>query len=186
MLSVPKRLRPELYRPDLERKACRRVTLEDASVLPELVAKMAAHCAAHNGCALAAPQVGIYIQLAVVIDPESNGPLAPWQLTLVNPVITNLGGRDILDHEGCLSLPPPMEATAKVWRSETVTFTNGTVRNPDANEEHIYHRWLARIVQHEIDHLHPAGGIFFINRIGFPARERVLRMYEQEKSRRDG
>ena len=163
------------YHPDLVGKVCRPVTDADCADLPLLVAEMTEFCRKHDGVGLAAPQVGVYIKLAIVLHRSPNAKV------LVNPEIVNLAGRDLLEDEGCLSLPgiPPRYEpfdypTARVWRSEIVTVKAGTLDNPNAEKITKYKGFTGRVVQHEIDHLK---GVFFIDRCQAPARAAVLGRY---------
>lgn len=162
----------EYYRPELVGKSCRRVVKSDNLVaLIELVREMAQLMKQNGGVGLAAPQVGIFIQLAILQIP-------PYKdiHVLVNPEIANLGGKDLLDTESCLSLPPADRAKARVWRSEIAHVRSGTLEDPEARKLTIYKSMGARIVQHEIDHLH---GVFFIDRCQDVGRGLVLRAYNQ-------
>lgn len=168
-LVVPRTLALEYYRRDLENRVCRPVTRDDLPKLPELIQKMAKFATEEDGVGLAAPQVGLYIQLAIMM-------MEPKRIkVMINPRLLIFGGRDIIDHEGCLSLPPAQDNTARVTRSEFVTIEAGTLADPDACVRTEHAGMEARVVQHEIDHLH---GIFFINRAKAISREIVLRKYE--------
>ena len=196
----------ELYRRELQGKLCRHV--DHGEDFGPLIAAMTrvVHETGTNG--IAAPQLGAYVQLAVVrkqvsgvrcqmsgktlsaasiLEPETCN-LVPAFEVLINPRVVNLAGKDLLDTECCLSLPPIEEATARIWRSEIAHVRAGTVENPNAEEVHIYRGTAARTVQHEIDHLQ---GIFFIDRCQPVARGIVLRRFErylreQEIERREG
>jgi peptide deformylase len=162
----------EYYRPELVNKPCRRVVkLDNLQALTKLVQEMTRLMKQHNETGLAAPQVGIFIQLAIFqIPPYKNVHV------LINPEIVNLSGKDLLESESCLSLPPTGEVKARVWRSEIVDVRSGTLQDPDAVQRSIYKAQAARIVQHEIDHLH---GVFFIDRCQDVGRGVALRAYSQ-------
>lgn len=120
------------------------------------------------GVGLAAPQIGLSLQLAVIEDREDllKG-LEPAMLAeqdrrpvpftvIVNPVIT-LDGSPIEFFEGCLSLAG---FSAIVPRATRVR-----VDYVDHNAEPVSIEaagWHARILQHEIDHL---GGTLYIDRM---------------------
>lgn len=159
----------ELYRPELVDKQCRRVNKSDE--LTALIEEMTRLMKRHDGTGLAAPQVGIFIQLAIA-------QLSPYNTVhiLINPEIDHFAGKDLLETESCLSLPPTTLAKARVWRSEIVHVRSGTLKDPEANELTIYKGLAARIVQHEIDHLQ---GVFFIDRCQSIARGLVLRAYKR-------
>ena len=110
-----------------------------------------------EGVGLAAPQVGVSLRIFVLDadnmmeeEDEKPGPMA-----FINPEIIEKKGVKIPMDEGCLSIP---EVTDKVIRPETVV-----VKYKDENfEEQIIEAsgWLARVIQHEYDHL---DGILFID-----------------------
>lgn len=122
-----------------------------------------------NGVGLAAPQVGIYKRLIVIYLPASydDEDDPEISLALVNPEIQRAGGRD-WDAEGCLSFP---DLYGDVQRYTSVTVR---AQDVDGNALKIKARGiLARILQHEIDHL---DGILYFDRmedystLRYPAR----------------
>ncbi len=110
-----------------------------------------------QGVGLAAPQIGQSLQAVVIeypaddADPDST----PILHEILNPEIVRQQGQ-VMDQEGCLSLPGLL---ADVERAQTVTI-KGLDRNGRAIRIKA-HDWLARILQHEIDHLH---GILMLDR----------------------
>jgi peptide deformylase len=118
------------------------------------------------GIGLAAPQVGIPLRLVVVADEETRA-----ARVLVNPAITEVSGRATAE-EGCLSIPGIF---AQVTRGARVTVTAR-----DLDGQPITMRaegLLARVLQHEIDHL---DGILFIDRLDPLARDRIKRKIKKE------
>ncbi|MFA6074416.1 MAG: peptide deformylase [Negativicutes bacterium] len=95
---------------------------------------------AHDGVGLAAPQIGFAVRIIVVDD--GNG-----LIEMVNPVITEASG-SVVDEEGCLSCPG---FTGPVSRYEQIT-VEGLDRSM-RKVSLICSGLLARIFQHEIDHL---------------------------------
>jgi peptide deformylase len=158
----------DLYRHELAGKHCRRVRETDD--VRSLIQAMERFCSMHGGASLAAPQVGHSLRLAILMAEPGKPKL------LINPEVVNLGGKDLFEPEGCLSLPPHDEATARVWRSEIAHVASGTLENPDARVVTIYKGRLARVAQHEIDHL---DGLFFIDRCGPVAKGLVLRRFNR-------
>lgn len=173
MLQDAGDLSVRLYTQEMEKRECRPVDGSDLDLLPDLVLKMARLCREHGGAAIAAPQVGVNIQLAVIIEPIA--------LVLVNPEITVFAGRDILAKEGCLSLPPTNSCMARVRRSEFIDIRTGNIANPYANERLSFRDYGARVVQHEVDHL---SGVFIVNRCGPIERQLVLRRFATEMKAR--
>ncbi len=93
-----------------------------------------------KGVGLAAPQVGINQQIFVA--DIGDGPMA-----FINPKIIKKSGGDVIE-EGCLSIPG---VTVMVRRPERIV-----VRYIDENNqphEKIYEEMMARVIQHEMDHL---------------------------------
>ncbi len=114
----------------------------------KLLDDMAETMYAANGVGLAAPQVGASLR-AIVLDAGDG------LLELVNPVITAAEGCE-LGNEGCLSIPGmygEVERCAKV----TVEGLNRDGKKVVVEGE----GFLARVLQHEIDHLN---GVLFIER----------------------
>ena len=108
-----------------------------------------------DGIGLAAPQVGINKQL-IVVDCEPDKPDAP-ALVLINPVVTKTGDKACVIQEGCLSIP---QVYLDVTRPETieVSFKDEQGRPQKLTADGL----LARVIQHEIDHLN---GVMFVDRV---------------------
>jgi len=104
------------------------------------------------GVGLAAPQVGLGLRVAVIEYPENDeepdGPKRVYEI--VNPEIVKQKGSEV-GQEGCLSIPG---IAADVERANFVVVK---AQNRQGKEIRIKaYDWLARIFQHEIDHLHGA------------------------------
>lgn len=96
-----------------------------------------------QGIGLAAPQVGV-LKRIIIAD------LGDGLLPLVNPIILDQEQQDHLE-EGCLSLPG---IQIDIMRAQNIT-VNGL--NLDGNEATMpLEGMLARVIQHEIDHLNGA------------------------------
>jgi len=128
----------------------------DAITTPEmskLVRLMVKAMYAANGIGLAAPQIGRSIRLAV-ISPEVQNLPAP--LVLFNPTITSPSTQQETMEEGCLSLPKVFGPVARAW-ALTVTALDQQGQPYTLRAEGL----LARVIQHEVDHLN---GKLFIDR----------------------
>lgn len=111
------------------------------------------------GVGLAAPQVGLSLRLFVFDDGQgAKGAVA-------NPVITHLDG-DQVEEEGCLSIPGVYRPTARAMRVRIEG--RDLWGDPWAMEGE---ELLARIFQHETDHLN---GTLFIDRLDEADRRQVL------------
>jgi peptide deformylase len=111
------------------------------------------------GVGLAGPQVGISQRLFVLDDGET-GPTF-----VANPVLSD-GAGELLEEEGCLSIPGPYAPTRR--------FADITCRGLDVRGRPIELRGtglLARILQHETDHL---DGVLYIDHLTEAARRDVL------------
>lgn len=109
------------------------------------------------GVGLAAPQVGVSERVVVIEFGDEEDEDIPKQLfVLVNPVIVEKSRDTVAGIEGCLSIPG---LVGEVERAKIVT-----VKAQDKNGDKIKIRaqgWLARIFQHEIDHIN---GILYTDR----------------------
>jgi peptide deformylase len=136
------------------------VTEFGTPALKALIADMFETMAAANGAGLAAPQIGVDLQLVIfgysknVRYPDAP-PVPPT--VLINPVIEVLDGGRTEGWEGCLSVPG---LRGVVERDERIRYTGF-----DADGElidRIADGFHARVVQHECDHL---DGILYPMRI---------------------
>lgn len=136
--------------------------------LKGLVADMYAAMYESEGVGLAAPQIGRNIRLVVIdADPVSDNfpECAGRKLTLINPQIEILDGDKISRPEGCLSLPGISES---VPRTEHIRL-KWLDEDFQPHEEEIA-GFLARIVQHECDHLE---GRMFIDHLSGIRRQMI-------------
>jgi len=126
----------------------------DYEDLGKLVADMYETMYASEGVGLAAPQIGRNDRIVVIdADPlaENFPECAGRKLTLINPEVEVLDGETVTRAEGCLSLPglsenvPRVEHIRLKWLDE----------NFEPHEEEM-NGFLARVVQHECDHLDAA------------------------------
>jgi peptide deformylase len=111
------------------------------------------------GVGLAGPQVGLSLRL-FVFDDGSSGPSF-----VANPELFD-GRGELVDEEGCLSIPGPFYATPRLatirCRGQDVDGRPVELEGDDL---------LARILQHETDHL---DGKLFIDRLDEEGRRHVL------------
>lgn len=150
------------------REHCKEVT-PDYPDLKELVSNMFDTMYGSDGVGLAAPQIGRNDRI-IIIDADAlkdNFPdCAGRKYVLVNPEMEVLDGEMVSRGEGCLSLPGINENVKRVehirlkWVDE----------NHQPHEEEIT-GFVARIVQHEMDHLE---GTLYIDRVA-PLRKQMIR-----------
>ena len=124
----------------------------DTPELHRLVADMQETMEAVNGAGLAAPQIGVDLQLVIfgsgLPNPRYPGaPVVP-RTVLINPVITPLGDEEEEGWEGCLSVPGLRGVVPRWQRIRYQGFApDGSAIHREAEGFH------ARVVQHECDHL---------------------------------
>lgn len=113
-----------------------------------------------DGVGLAAPQVGASVQLAVIVpDPhdwERYHENAKDALVIINPRIVKHSWLKNKDEEGCLSVPGVYGSVSR-WNSVRIEYQDRNGKHILANASGL----MARIFQHEIDHLN---GILFIDK----------------------
>jgi peptide deformylase len=127
------------------------VTAFDTPELRELVQDMFDTMEAANGAGLAAPQIGVDLQLVIFgFDHSARYPDAPPvpMTVLINPVITPLGDAMEEGWEGCLSVPG---LRGFVERAFHIRYRGFDLEGREvARTAKGFH---ARVVQHECDHL---------------------------------
>ena len=124
----------------------------DSDALHLLVLDLLDTMHAANGAGLAAPQIGVDLQVVVFGSGETNPRYPDRDLVprtvLVNPVITPLGDATDNDWEGCLSVPG---MRGMVPRFTHIRYTGfDPYGDPIDRTVEGFH---ARVVQHECDHL---------------------------------
>lgn len=136
------------------------VTEFDTPALRELIADMFDTMHAANGAGLAAPQIGVNLQLVIFgFKDNQRYPDAPPvpQTVLINPQLTPLSDEMDEAFEGCLSVPGlrgVVERFTRLRYEGVDQFGAPIVRDAEG-----FH---ARVVQHEVDHLH---GVLYPMRI---------------------
>lgn len=132
--------------PVLRSKAKKVENISDKTI--NLVDNMVNTMYENKGIGLAAPQVGI-LQQIIVIDIEDN------LIKIINPEIVEALGENI-DKEACLSIP---EEEGLVTRASKVIIRGLNLEGKQVTIE--AEGLLARVLQHEIDHLQ---GILFTDK----------------------
>lgn len=142
---------------------------EDYPNLKQLVEDMFETMYHSEGVGLAAPQIGLSIRLFVIdASPfaEDEPELEGFKRVYINPKIIERTGDSVQFNEGCLSIPNIRE---DVDRPDSVT-----IEYYDENfqlKTETYEGIVARIVQHEFDHLE---GILFTDKVS-PIRRQMLK-----------
>jgi peptide deformylase len=118
-----------------------------------------------EGIGLAAPQVGRPVRMFVTKAPEDR------ERVFINPEIVGTSIETEAAEEGCLSIPGVRADVERAAAVRVQAFNRRGRRFTVAAEG-----MLARVIQHELDHLN---GVLFIDRLSAAERERVLREYAE-------
>lgn len=149
---------------------------EVAKIIPgirKLIVQMAEAMRENQGIGLAAPQIGVSKRIIIVegsknLQGQKSNPLA-----FINPRIVEKSREQIVQEEGCLSLPGIFLPIKRSQKMELICQT------PEGREVKIEAEGLsARIFQHEIDHLN---GILIIKRVSPIKRFRLRKLLKQLK-----
>jgi len=154
-----------MYPAEVLEKKCRPVVKFDRK-LAKLLDDMYDTMIEYDGVGLAAPQIGIDERIAIVdIDDESG------TIEMINPRIINTSG-DQTGPEGCLSFPDLFgEVTRPNYVKIEAFDRKGRKFTLEAEE------FLARAIQHEIDHL---DGVLFTSKVSRYLEEDELKGVESE------
>ncbi len=127
---------------------------QDTAELQKFIKNLIATMRNAEGLGLAANQVGKSLAVTVIDLKHVPGMEEQGELVLINPALTGTDGESVFE-EGCLSLPGIRE---EIIRPEKigVKYLDRNLREVEVEADKI----LARVVQHEIDHLH---GKYFID-----------------------
>ena len=144
---------------------------KDYPNLKQLIADMFETMHHARGVGLAAPQVGLDIRLFIVDaspfddDDEDKPELKSFKKIFINAYIIDESGKEWPFNEGCLSIPE--------IREDVNRLSNIKIKYVDENfvaHEEDYNGILARIIQHEYDHIE---GKLFIDKIS-PIKKRLI------------
>jgi peptide deformylase len=159
--------------PVLREKAAKITEFDDS--LQQLAKDMGETMYAAKGVGLAGNQIGIARQI-IVVDISAHEDEQRY-LTLINPVISEGEGSES-DKEGCLSVA---EYDAKVVRFKKIRVTGQDLEGKPM--DFIAEARFARIIQHEVDHLH---GKLFIDRISKLKQDMYKRKLKKILDKKEG
>lgn len=149
------------YGQDILRKRTKRIEKYDES-LDELIENMFETMYDADGIGLAANQVGVDLALATIDISEADESVEPF--VIINPEILESDGSEARE-EGCLSIPGVHETVKRPYRV-VARYMNRNNEMVEREAEGL----LARVLQHETDHLN---GTFFVDRVS-PVKRRFL------------
>lgn len=137
--------------------------------LKELIANMFETMQRADGVGLAAPQIGLPIRVVTIdldVLSENDPQFKDFRKAYINPHILEKEGEEVNMEEGCLSLPGIHENVKRPDRIH-VTYVDEELKEHDEWVE----GYLARVMQHEFDHL---DGKMFIDHIS-PLRKQMIK-----------
>ncbi|OGE86619.1 MAG: peptide deformylase [Candidatus Doudnabacteria bacterium RIFCSPHIGHO2_02_FULL_46_11] len=130
-----------------------------------LLAEMLRICRKSKGVGIAAPQVGVNLQVVIINLEHLKVPPFP----LINPKIQKYSAKKLLLEEGCLSVPGKF---AKVERAEKVDVV---AYDPKGKKlEFKADGFLAHVIQHEVDHIN---GMLFVDRLSKAERDELTKEF---------
>lgn len=154
-------IRPILYADDPRLRQRAKPIKRFGPELKALADDMLETMHAANGLGLAAPQIGLLQQLFVAHLPQNEeDPQSGKDFVLINPQIVQASPERVEGVEGCLSMPTWY---GRVARAEWVVVKALNVHGKPVRIK--AHGMLARVFQHEIDHLN---GVLFVDHIRNP------------------
>ena len=157
-----------LYGNSVLRKEAEDISL-DYPNLKTLIEDMYETMHKSEGIGLAAPQIGLPIRLVVIdLSPLSDDmpEYKDYKHAFINPHILETEGEELSLEEGCLSLPGINESVKRKNRIHVTYFDENLQKHDEWVEG-----YLARVMQHEFDHL---DGHVFIDRIS-PIRRQLIK-----------
>ena len=142
---------------------------EVSEELRALVADMFETMYAAEGVGLAAPQIGLGIRV-IVVDPHDE---VTQPFALFNPDVVSVGGETDRSEEGCLSIPGVRDVVERPTAAvvEAVDIEGKPVRLEAEG-------FLARVLQHEVDHLN---GVLFLDRLSPIKRRMALAKWRKSR-----
>lgn len=159
-----------IYGHPVLRKVARDIDPANYPNLQDLIDNMYETMYNADGVGLAGPQVGLEDRIFVVdlspLADEEHPEFKDFKKAFINAHITERSGSMETIEEGCLSLPGIHE---KVSREGEIR-----IRYIDEDlqpREETYTGYMARVIQHEYDHL---DGVMFVDRIS-PLRKRMIK-----------
>ena len=133
------------------------LTESDSALISDMIETMHSN----NGIGLAATQVGVDRRIIILNDTQKNGN----ELVIINPKIVHVRGK-VIGQEGCLSVPG---LTRELRRAHALSIEGLDIEGKEIRLD--VNGIVARIIQHEIDHL---DGILFIDRLPFFQKRKAI------------
>lgn len=156
-----------VYGQPVLRKVAEDIT-PDYPELKELISNMFETMYKADGVGLAAPQIGLSIRVVVIdlnVYAEEYPEFKDFKKAYINPHIIETDGEEVSMEEGCLSLPGIHESVKRKDKIRVKYMDEDFVEH-----EEVVEGYLARVMQHEFDHL---DGKMFIDHISSLRRQMI-------------
>ncbi len=140
-----------LYGADVLRQKAAPANLEDREGIAALVQDLKDTLVRADGCGLAAPQIGVSLQVVIVdgdVVAETYPYLKGFRRTLINPEILEESDEKVTYSEGCLSIPGIYCDVVRP-KSMTVRYVNEDLQTVTES----FDNFACRMIQHEMSHL---------------------------------
>lgn len=140
-----------LYGAEVLRKTADPANLDDKEGLAALVKDLKDTLVVADGCGLAAPQIGVSLQVVIVdgdVVAETYDYLKGFRRTLINPEVLEESQEKTTYSEGCLSIPG---IYCDVVRPKKIKVRYYSENLEQVTEE--FDNFAARMIQHELSHL---------------------------------
>lgn len=160
-----------LYGSPVLRQKAQPVALDDPN-LPALIQDLWDTLRQAQGVGLAAPQIGVSLQVFVVDTQEADlADVPPYREVFINPCILSTADHCVPHEEGCLSIPGIRE---RIYRPASIhiQYYDGSLQL----RQNTFEGFAARVIQHEYDHLM---GLLFVDYLS-PLKRQLLRRRLQQ------
>jgi peptide deformylase len=166
-------VRPIIVLPDKLLRAVSKPVPRIDDEIRALVADMFETMYAAPGVGLAAIQIGVPKRVITIDATRGEEPKNP--ITMINPQIVWFSEKRIAHEEGCLSIPDYLDEVIRPERVK-VRFHDLEGKEQEIDADGL----LARVVQHEVDHIN---GVLFIDHLSKLKRDRVIKKFAKAAKR---
>lgn len=166
-------IRPIIILPDRLLRAVSEPVARIDGDIRALVADMFETMYDAPGVGLAAIQVGVPKRVVTIDATRGDDEKNP--IAMINPEITWFSEETVAHEEGCLSIPEYLDQVIRPDRVK-VRFLDLDGKEQEIEADGL----LARVVQHEVDHIN---GVLFIDHLSKLKRDRVIKKYTKAAKR---
>jgi peptide deformylase len=166
-------IRPIIFLPDKQLRLVSEPVAKIDKDVKALVADMFETMYDAPGVGLAAIQIGVPKRVITIDATRGDDPKNP--IAMINPKIVWESDETIAHEEGCLSIPEYLDMVIRPERVKA-RFLDESGKEQEIEADGL----LARVIQHEIDHIN---GVLFIDHLSKLKRDRVVKKYTKAAKR---